>query len=145
MNKHGMFLHTYFSHFLELKYPQKKPCEIDLFNFTIFFFWPGKWHINQFHGIFFQLQEFCLQHPITVVRGIAAALKMDCGLFSTKALLETNPRQSIEIKSQVRQDNSMLESGVSSSGPGTGNTTGNKISWKCPSTSSYSTLGKFGR
>merc|ERR1719189_3138780 len=58
-----------------------------------------------------QLQEFCLQHPITVVRGIAATLKMDCGLFSTKALLETNPRQSIEIKSQVRQDNSMLESG----------------------------------
>ena len=139
-----MFLHTYFSHFLEVKYPEKK-ISWNWFIWFHDFFWPGKWHINQFHGIFFQLQEFCLQHPITVVRGIAAALKMDCGLFSTKALLETNPRQSIEIKSQVRQDNSMLESGVSSSGPGTGNTTGNKISWKCPSTSSYSTLGKFGR
>ena len=42
-----------------------------------------------------QLQEFCLQHPITVVRGIATALKMDCGLFSTKTLLETNPSQNI--------------------------------------------------
>ena len=144
MNKHGMFLHTYFSHFLEVKYPKKKSREIDLFDFTIFFL-AWKMTYKSISRNFFQLQEFCLQHPITVVRGIAAALKMDCGLFSTKALLETNPRQSIEIKSQVRQDNSMLESGVSSSGPGTGNTTGNKISWKCPSTSSYSTLGKFGR
>ena len=38
MNKHGMFLHTYFSHFLEVKYPKKKKSrEIDLFDFTIFF------------------------------------------------------------------------------------------------------------
>merc|ERR1712018_93303 len=67
-----------------------------------------------------QLQEFCLQHPITVVRGIAAALKMDCGLFSTKALLETNPGQSIELKNQLRPDSVCLDG---------------KTSWKCPTTS----------
>ena len=38
----------------------------------------------------------------------------------------------------------MLESGTISGSSST-TTTGNKISWKCPSTSSYSTLGKFGR
>ena len=36
----------------------------------------------------------------------------------------------------------MLESGVSGPSTTSGN---NKISWKCPWTSSYSTLGKFGR
>ena len=77
-----------------------------------------------------QLQEFCLQHPITVVRGIAAALKMDCGLFSTKALLETNPGQSIELKNQLRPDSVGLDG---------------KTSWKCPTTSAYTTLGKFAR
>ena len=77
-----------------------------------------------------QLQEFCLQHPITVVRGIASALKMDCGLFSTKALLETNPSQNIEIKSQLRPDSISLDG---------------KTSWKCVSTSAFTTLGKFCR
>ncbi len=38
-----------------------------------------------------QLQEFCLQHPITVVRGIANALKLDLGLFSTKTLQVSMP------------------------------------------------------
>lgn len=38
-----------------------------------------------------QLQEFCLQHPIAVVRGVASALRLDLGLFSTKTLVEANP------------------------------------------------------
>ena len=77
-----------------------------------------------------QLQEFCLQHPITVVRGIATALKMDCGLFSTKTLLETNPSQNIEIKVQLRPDSISGDS---------------KNSWKCTSSGAFSTLGKFCR
>lgn len=75
-----------------------------------------------------QLQEFCLQHPITVVRGIANALKMDCGLFSTKALLETNPSQNIEIRVQLRPDSISLDA---------------KNSWKCHSNTATTTLGKF--
>ena len=51
-----------------------------------------------------QLQEFCLQHPITVVRGIAAALKLDLGLFSTKQLLETQPEHPVHIKTQFKQE-----------------------------------------
>jgi len=50
-----------------------------------------------------QLQEFCLQHPITVVRGIAAALKLDLGLFSTKQLVEMHPEHPVHVKTQLKQ------------------------------------------
>jgi histone demethylase len=50
-----------------------------------------------------QLQEFCLQHPITVVRGIAAALKMDLGLYSTKQLVESQPEHPMHLVTQYRQ------------------------------------------
>ena len=55
---------------------------------------------------------------------------MDCGLFSTKTLLDTNPSQNIEIKIQMRPDSIGAES---------------KNSWKCHSNSAFSTLGKFCR
>ncbi|RXG68549.1 Lysine-specific demethylase 6A [Armadillidium vulgare] len=51
-----------------------------------------------------QLQEFCLQHPIAVVRGLGSALKLDLGLFSTKTLVEANPDHSIEVRTQFHQD-----------------------------------------
>lgn len=50
-----------------------------------------------------QLQEFCLKHPIAVIRGLAAALKLDLGLFSTKTLVEANPDHGIEVRTQVQQ------------------------------------------
>ncbi|KAH8400492.1 hypothetical protein KR222_001761, partial [Zaprionus bogoriensis] len=50
-----------------------------------------------------QLQEFCLKHPIAVVRGLAGALKLDLGLFSTKTLVEANPDHSVEVRTQVNQ------------------------------------------
>lgn len=50
-----------------------------------------------------QLQEFCLKHPIAVIRGMAAALKLDLGLFSTKTLVEANPDHTIEVRTQVQQ------------------------------------------
>lgn len=50
-----------------------------------------------------QLQEFCLKHPIAVVRGLAAALKLDLGLFSTKTLVEANPDHGIEVRTQMQQ------------------------------------------
>ena len=50
-----------------------------------------------------QLQEFCLQHPITVVRGIAAALKLDLGLFSTKQLVEVHPEHPVHVRTQIKQ------------------------------------------
>lgn len=49
------------------------------------------------------LQEFCLKHPIAVIRGLAAALKLDLGLFSTKTLVEANPDHGIEVRTQMQQ------------------------------------------
>lgn len=49
------------------------------------------------------LQEFCLKHPIAVIRGLAAALKLDLGLFSTKTLVEANPDHSVEVRTQMQQ------------------------------------------
>ena len=39
--------------------------------------------------------------PITVIRGLAAALKLDLGLFSTKTLVETHGDHPVEVRSQV--------------------------------------------
>merc|ERR1719357_2384751 len=50
-----------------------------------------------------QLQEFCLQHPIAVVRGLASALKLDLGLFSTKTLVEANADHPVEVRTQLQQ------------------------------------------
>ena len=50
-----------------------------------------------------QLQQFCLAHPIAVIRGIANVLKMDLGLFSTKTLVESNPEHLIEVRTQMSQ------------------------------------------
>lgn len=58
---------------------------------------------NKKHAFSPQLQEFCLKHPIAVVRGLAGALKLDLGLFSTKTLVEANPDHSVEVRTQVNQ------------------------------------------
>ncbi|KAJ1526724.1 hypothetical protein ONE63_008304 [Megalurothrips usitatus] len=50
-----------------------------------------------------QLQDFCLRNPIAVIRGLAAALKLDLGLFSTKTLVEANPEHGIEVRTQMQQ------------------------------------------
>lgn len=38
-----------------------------------------------------------------MVRGLASALKLDLGLFSTKTLVEANPDHTIEVRTQVMQ------------------------------------------
>ena len=50
-----------------------------------------------------QLQEFCLKHPIAVVRQLGSALKLDLGLFSTKSLVDANPEHTIEVRTQLHQ------------------------------------------
>ncbi|CAG2164826.1 unnamed protein product [Oppiella nova] len=50
-----------------------------------------------------QLHEFCLAHPIAVIRGLASVLKLDLGLFSTKTLVEANPEHLIEVRTQLLQ------------------------------------------
>uniref|UniRef100_A0A0K2U1I1 JmjC domain-containing protein n=2 Tax=Lepeophtheirus salmonis TaxID=72036 RepID=A0A0K2U1I1_LEPSM len=79
-----------------------------------------------------QLQEFCLQHPITVVRGIAAALKMDLGLFSTKTLVQLHPEHPIDIWTQKRQS---ADDNLDSSN--------SKQVWKCSSSTTKSSISKY--
>lgn len=50
-----------------------------------------------------RLQEFCVAHPIAVIRNMANVLKLDLGLFSTKTLVEANPDHTIEVRTQLMQ------------------------------------------
>ncbi|XP_034129722.1 histone demethylase UTY isoform X3 [Drosophila guanche] len=79
-----------------------------------------------------QLQEFCLKHPIAVVRGLAGALKLDLGLFSTKTLVEANPDHSVEVRTQVHQ-----------SPDENWDTSQAKRVWACISHRSHTTIAKY--
>ncbi|XP_055540149.1 histone demethylase UTY isoform X2 [Wyeomyia smithii] len=87
---------------------------------------------NKKHAYSPQLQEFCLKHPIAVVRQLGAALKLDLGLFSTKTLVEANPDHSIEVRTQVHQsaDENWDQSMKS------------KV-WACISHRSHTTIAKY--
>ncbi|KYN04760.1 Lysine-specific demethylase 6A [Cyphomyrmex costatus] len=79
-----------------------------------------------------QLQEFCLKHPIAVVRGLAAALKLDLGLFSTKTLVEANPDHGIEVRTQMQQTSEENWDPAL-----------NKKVWNCISHRSHTTIAKY--
>lgn len=81
-----------------------------------------------------QLQQFCLAHPITVVRGMANVLKLDLGLFSTKTLVESNPEHLIEVRTQLAQ-------------PSDENWHPQKkqMVWYCESHRSHSTIAKYAK
>ena len=81
-----------------------------------------------------QLQEFCLQHPITVVRGIAAALKLDLGLFSTKQLVEAQSEHPVKLKIQYKQGSDENWDPVSQSQV-----------WRCQSSLGTTTLAGYGK
>ncbi|KAK2703970.1 hypothetical protein QYM36_017691 [Artemia franciscana] len=49
------------------------------------------------------LQDFVMQYPISVIRGMATALKLDLGLFSTKSLVEAHPDHACEVRTQLQQ------------------------------------------
>ena len=80
------------------------------------------------------LAEYCISEnqPITVIRGLASALKLDLGLFSTKTLVETHSDHPVEIRTQRQQppDENWDEAGL------------NKV-WKCNSNRSFTTIAKY--
>lgn len=49
------------------------------------------------------MRELCLNHPIVMIRGLVTTLKLNLSLFSTKTLVETNPKDSIEVRIQTPQ------------------------------------------
>lgn len=79
-----------------------------------------------------QFQEFCLAHPIAVVRGLANVLKLDLGLFSTKTLVEANPEHLIEVRTQLLQ-------------PSDENWDSEKrnLVWRCESHRSHTTIARY--
>ena len=50
-----------------------------------------------------QLLEWCLQRPITVIRGLAQACDLDLSLYTVKSLTETHPNHPVEIRTQLEQ------------------------------------------
>jgi histone demethylase len=50
-----------------------------------------------------QLLEWCLQRPITVIRGLPQVCDMDLSFYTTKSLVETHPNHPVEIRSQLEQ------------------------------------------
>ncbi|KAJ6650097.1 Lysine-specific demethylase 6A, partial [Pseudolycoriella hygida] len=78
------------------------------------------------------LEEFCLKHPIVVVRKLTAALELDLSLFSSKTLVETSPNHPIEVRLQEHQGPD--ENWDASQG---------KQVWKCTSQRTRSTIIRY--
>lgn len=93
---------------------------------------PSVYLDNKKHAFSPQLQEFCLKHPIAVVRGLASALKLDLGLFSTKTLVEANPDHSVEVRTQIQLP----------SDENYDPQTGKKV-WACISHRSHTTIARY--
>ena len=50
-----------------------------------------------------QLLDWCLQRPITVIRGLAQACELDLSLFTTKTLTLSHPHHPVEVRTQLEQ------------------------------------------
>ncbi|KAK2505344.1 hypothetical protein MC885_012981 [Smutsia gigantea] len=89
---------------------------------------------NKRDAFFPPLHQFCTnpKNPVTVIRGLAGALKLDLGLFSTKTLVEANNEHTVEVRTQLLQ-------------PADENwdPTGTKKIWHCENNRSHSTIAKY--
>lgn len=89
---------------------------------------------NKRDAFFPPLHQFCTNpnNPVTVIRGLAGALKLDLGLFSTKTLVEANNEHMVEVRTQLLQ-------------PADENwdPTGMKKIWHCESNRSHTTIAKY--
>uniref|UniRef100_A0AAZ3PAT3 [histone H3]-trimethyl-L-lysine(27) demethylase n=1 Tax=Oncorhynchus tshawytscha TaxID=74940 RepID=A0AAZ3PAT3_ONCTS len=89
---------------------------------------------NKRDAFFPPLHQFCTNpsNPVTVIRGLAGALKLDLGLFSTKTLVEANPDHLVECRTQLSQpaDENWDLSGI-------------KKMWRCESGRAHTTIAKY--
>nr|XP_044997123.1 histone demethylase UTY-like isoform X2 [Jaculus jaculus] len=89
---------------------------------------------NKRDAFFPPLHQFCTnpRNPVTVIRGLAGALKLDLGLFSTKTLVEANNEHMVEVRTQLLQ-------------PADENwdPTGTKKIWRYESNRSHTTIAKY--
>merc|ERR1712013_654525 len=79
------------------------------------------------------LRNFCLdtRNPVTVLKGLCKALKLDLSLFTTRMLIDQNPEHSVEIRHQRQQksDENLDEEG--------------NPQWNCRSSRSWMTVAKY--
>lgn len=79
------------------------------------------------------LRNFCLdtRNPVTVMKGLCKALKLELSLFTTRVLVEQNPEHPVEIRHQRQQksDQNVDEEG-------------NQV-WRCRSSKSWMTVAKY--
>ncbi|XP_040279748.1 lysine-specific demethylase 6A isoform X2 [Bufo bufo] len=89
---------------------------------------------NKRDAFFPPLHQFCTNpnNPVTVIRGLAGALKLDLGLFSTKTLVEANTEHIVEVRTQLLQPSDE-----------NWDTTGTKKIWRCESSRSHTTIAKY--
>jgi len=92
---------------------------------------PSVYLDNKKDAFSIQLQQFCHQQPVVVIRGIAGALKLDLGLFSTKSLVEANPDHPVEVRTQKQQAPDENFDAV-----------GNRL-WYCDSSRGNTTVSKY--
>uniref|UniRef100_A0A3Q3WJR6 [histone H3]-trimethyl-L-lysine(27) demethylase n=1 Tax=Mola mola TaxID=94237 RepID=A0A3Q3WJR6_MOLML len=89
---------------------------------------------NKRDAFFPPLHQFCTNpsNPVTVIRGLAGALKLDLGLFSTKTLVEANPEHQVEVWTQLSQpaDENWDPTGI-------------KKMWRCESARAHTTIAKY--
>ncbi|XP_078514437.1 lysine-specific demethylase 6A isoform X2 [Lissotriton helveticus] len=80
------------------------------------------------------LHQFCTNpnNPVTVIRGLAGALKLDLGLFSTKTLVEANNENIVEVRTQLLQPSDE-----------NWDPTGSKKIWRCESSRSHTTISNY--
>ncbi|CAL1582573.1 unnamed protein product [Knipowitschia caucasica] len=80
------------------------------------------------------LHQFCTNpaNPVTVIRGLAGALKLDLGLFSTKTLVDANPDHLVEVRTQLSQPKDENWDQI-----------GSKKMWRCESSRSHTTIIKY--
>ncbi|XP_036400518.1 lysine-specific demethylase 6A-like isoform X2 [Megalops cyprinoides] len=89
---------------------------------------------NKRDAFFPPLHQFCTNpaNPVTVIRGLAGALKLDLGLFSTKTLVEANPDHLVEVRTQLFQPTDE-----------NWDLTGSRKMWRCESSRSHTTIAKY--
>ncbi|XP_064800049.1 lysine-specific demethylase 6A-like isoform X6 [Oncorhynchus masou masou] len=89
---------------------------------------------NKRDAFFPPLHQFCTNpsNPVTVIRGLAGALKLDLGLFSTKTLVESNPDHLVEVRTQLSQPTDE-----------NWDLSGTRKMWRCQSSQSHTTIAKY--
>ncbi|KAL4656837.1 lysine-specific demethylase 6A isoform X2 [Arapaima gigas] len=89
---------------------------------------------NKRDAFFPPLHQFCTNpsNPVAVIRGLAGALKLDLGLFSTKTLVEANPDHHVEVRTQLLQPTDE-----------NWDATGTWKTWRCESSRSHTTIAKY--